>query len=489
MNLPTVRIQKVVLDNFKSVKHGEITLNCGREFVPYGTRSDILGLYGQNGSGKTTLIEALYILKGILIGGGIPKVYSECISKNADYAHMEFTFDLQYPDGMIRKVVYGCSLKSVKAEKDPDEEMDATDHAPKDRNRLCIFDEKLSMSEEGNGVKNRMQTFMDTSAGTPFSPVSKVKEFIGDDKSMAVELEVNKRMASEKSTSFLFYRPTLELFKKTGLYSKYFQVLLELNFFGENFLFVVDTKSSGYIRLNFALPLYTSYGRFVLATEAPFKIENKAFEMLQASFEDINLVISQLVPGLSVKMKVLSPALLKDGIEGQLVEIVSEHDGIELPLRDESDGVRKIISVLMLIIRAYNDQSTTIAIDEFDAGIYEYLLGEILQIFEESGKGQFIFTSHNLRPLEVISNKFLYFTTTNPENRYIRLKNVRPTNNLRDIYFREIMLGDQTESIYKETKKYRIIEALKHVEANEKKRFSERMSESDADNSESDSKD
>ena len=39
-------------------------------------------------------------------------------------------------------------------------------------------------------------------------------------------------------------------------------------------------------------------------------------------------------------------------------------------------------------------------IDEFDSGIYEYLLGELLEIMNESAKGQFVFTSHNLRPLE-----------------------------------------------------------------------------------------
>ena len=43
--LPTIRLQKAVLDNFKSVEHGEIEFACGKKFVPYGTESDILGLY------------------------------------------------------------------------------------------------------------------------------------------------------------------------------------------------------------------------------------------------------------------------------------------------------------------------------------------------------------------------------------------------------------------------------------------------------------
>ena len=144
-----------------------------------------------------------------------------------------------------------------------------------------------------------------------------------------------------------------------------------------------------------------------------------------------------------------------------MAELVAYREGEELPLRDESDGVRKIISVLSLIVAAYNDRSFTLAIDEFDAGVFEYLLGEILQTFEESGKGQFIFTSHNLRPLEVINKKFLAFTTTNPENRYFRLKNIAATNNLRDTYFREIILGEQEEQVYNKTKRFKIAAAMR----------------------------
>ena len=49
-------------------------------------------------------------------------------------------------------------------------------------------------------------------------------------------------------------------------------------------------------------------------------------------------------------------------------------------------------------------------------GVFEYLLGEMLNIISEKGKGQLIFTSHNLRPLETIDKGFIAFTTTNPKS-------------------------------------------------------------------------
>ena len=193
----------------------------------------------------------------------------------------------------------------------------------------------------------------------------------------------------------------------------------------------------------------------------PEIIPTDQISRLRQELDRISSVLSQLVPGLAIGLKEISETLDRDGNSAMVTMLTAYRNGKELPLRDESDGVRKIISVLSLIIAAFNEQSVTVAIDEFDAGIFEYLLGEILQAMEESGKGQFIFTSHNLRPLEVIDKKFLYFTTTNPHNRYIKLKNIAATNNLRDTYFREIVLCEQEEEIYKKTKRFKIIAALK----------------------------
>jgi len=102
-------------------------------------------------------------------------------------------------------------------------------------------------------------------------------------------------------------------------------------------------------------------------------------------------------------------------------------------------------------------------IDELDAGIYEYLLGEILSVFEKGAKGQLIFTSHNLRPLEMIHKRSILFSTANPSNRYIRLQNVKSNNNLRDMYLRSITLGGQPEEIYEETDSVEIGRAFRRA--------------------------
>jgi AAA15 family ATPase/GTPase len=133
---------------------------------------------------------------------------------------------------------------------------------------------------------------------------------------------------------------------------------------------------------------------------------------------------------------------------GSKIQLISHKNSGEIPFQYESEGIKKIVSILQLLIVVYNKPSITVAIDELDAGVFEYLLGEILRIISEKGKGQLIFTSHNLRPLETLDRGFIAFTTTNPTNRFIRLTNVKANNNLRDFYYRDIVLGEQDEEVY-----------------------------------------
>ena len=77
-----------------------------------------------------------------------------------------------------------------------------------------------------------------------------------------------------------------------------------------------------------------------------------------------------------------------------------------------------------------------------------------------------IFTSHNLRPLETLDKGFIAFTTTNPMNRYIRMINVKATNNLRDFYYRDIVLGEQSEPVYETTNNSEIALAFREAGVN-----------------------
>lgn len=473
-----LRISKIELSNFKGVKHGEIALNRGEQSFSGGPQSDILGIYGQNGSGKTSVIEALSILRMAMSGKEVPPLYSDCISINQKkpVSTLKFTFDFQFSEVEKRVVEYELSLKKVElSEEEIKEKWEKTHEGGKSSDnfdiiderlkyRIQLFDETVKQLRVINGKKTRLETIITTSGNNdPFGPRSRMQEVIKNNTEKKIELKLVRKNISKQSKSFIFCDDAIKVindYARQHEHQGYLETLLFLKDFAEHRLFVIDTKDSGVVNMNIALPIFTKNGLFFSGLYES-RIKEKTFSRREKDFANISIVLSQLIPGLSIRIKRLSKTIMPDGEPGFLVVPMAHRGDIEIPLRDESDGVRKIISVISLIIAAYNDSSTTIAIDELDAGIFEYILGEILQSFEEDGRGQFIFTSHNLRPLEVLSKKFIVFTTTNSEKRYARFKDLSSTNNLRASYYREIMSGGQETPLYDETKRYKIKAAMR----------------------------
>lgn len=463
-NLPIIRIKKTILENFKSVEYGQIELTQGLRADSAWNASDILGIYGQNGSGKTSFIEALSILKQLLTGMPVHTNYADCISLTCSHATLTFFFDFLYPDGTAREVSYSVNLcrEPIVLEEGelPGAFAGEDDEMPKWK--VGVFGEKVCYYQKETGSRKSFRTIIDTASRTEvFTPAASRRILAGTDRQTAFSLAVRKNLAREKSQSFVFMRDTLGIFRNYGEDVVHLQILLELRRYAYQYLFVVDSRSSGLIRLNLVLPLYTTQGVIMLNLNKPTPVAKHSYHRVREQLCAISTVLGQLVPGLRIDIQTIGQTMDKRGDVVDKVMLIAERGGLRMPLRDESDGVRKIISVLSLIIAAFNQESVTVAIDEFDAGIFEYLLGEILQAIEESGHGQFIFTSHNLRPLEVIHNRFLCFTTTNPQNRYIRLKHIGSGGNLRDAYFRELIVDEQDEQVYNRTKRFQIVSALR----------------------------
>ena len=193
--------------------------------------------------------------------------------------------------------------------------------------------------------------------------------------------------------------------------------------------------------------------------------ERKA--LLYAIVNQINTVLYTIIPGMKIDVKDYGKQSLDDGDEGWKIELMSvREDKKPIPIRMESEGIIKIVSILNALIQAFGNSSICLVIDELDAGIFEYMLGELLDIFEKSAKGQLIFTSHNLRALEMLDKESVMFSTVNPNNRYIHMKNVKDTNNLRSMYIRSITLGGQDERIYDETDSLKIARAFRKAGRN-----------------------
>jgi AAA15 family ATPase/GTPase len=457
----SVRVENITIENFKNVKKGSINLENKRKDY----KASIVGIYGQNGSGKTALIDALALLKLVLCGQQVPIKYADYINIDAESSKLSYQFKIKKDDGVF-DIWYQFSIRRVI----DDTALNMQDNTSMLESRTEIFDEVLSYAFLSQTEKVRKGSLIDTRTNEVFIPRSKFSELVGADKSKMTDLLVTKKVVQTTSRSFIFSREMINTFRKNCHDEKYMTVIEGLMTFGNRELFVINTENSGLISMN-ALPLAFKYkekdadtvGNITLPLNAPAPIPEEALGVVTKVIDNMNIVLEQIVPGLTIGIKDLGTIVFKDAKPGKSIQLMSLKNGKAIPFQYESEGIKKIVSILQLLIVVYNNPSITVAIDEMDGGIFEYLLGEILNIISEKGKGQLIFTSHNLRPLETIDKGFIVFTTTNPENRYIRMTNVKGNNNLRDFYYRDIVLGEQSEQVYNPTNNFEIALAFREA--------------------------
>ncbi|MCR4819162.1 MAG: ATP-binding protein [Fretibacterium sp.] len=451
-----VRLAGITIQNFKNVVKGTLSFENNRKDY----KSSILGLYGQNGSGKTALIEAMELLQHILCGRPVPAKFADFINVDSETAALAYEFEIQLPQGTYN-VSYEASFK-----KEKDTIAQNTEQTANDENqyRVVIFNEVVKTLILSTTGKNRIGKLIDTDTDEVFLPRPKVPLLVGRKKETKTNLLVARKLTEASSRSFIFSRELLtaireQVKKSTDEELLFYSALLEaLVKFGNMELFVVNTTNSGLISLN-AQPLMFKFegknmgaiGTVMLPLETPVVIPQKMLGVVKEIIRNMNIVLKQIIPGLTISVKELGTQLMDGEQIGARIQLMSRKNSKEIALKHESEGIKKIISILQLLIVVYNQSSITVAVDELDSGVFEYLLGELLRIISEKGKGQLIFTSHNLRPLETLDKGFIAFTTVNPKHRYIRFNNVKENNNLRDFYYRDIMLGEQNEMVYEPT--------------------------------------
>ena len=305
-----------------------------------------------------------------------------------------------------------------------------------------------------------------------FKPQKRLDELVGKNKDKKMDLIVAKKMAEKSNCSYIFGENSREIFCDdfSGGFEPYATVIRSLYQFALKDLFVIKNSHSGMITANVMLPMAFRIetekkgmkGDFGIPLTEPIVLDVEKKELLDKIVEQINTVLYTIIPGMGIIVKNYGKQSMDSGDDGWKVELMSVRgEKKPIPIRMESEGIIKIVSILNVLIQAFADESICLAIDELDAGIFEYMLGEILDIFKDNAKGQLIFTSHNLRALEMLNKESIMFSTVNPDNRYIHMKNVKESNNLRSMYIRSITLGGQDELVYEETDSLKIAKAFR----------------------------
>lgn len=492
---PIIRITKVELNDFKSVRFGEISIDSHRKTINNDSdviSSDILALYGQNGTGKSTFIDALSVLKNA-ISGTFPTIPYLYFDDNTAIPELTYHFEIYYDDIYMIHVVYSLQLDFSQNES-PDDANNITEamyyHFLPAKSMIigeCIQMAlyKYTESKKQFDCISKLQPIIDTSLrdeDVPFGPASKRNLFFQNkDEAKKQLIYVSASIISGKSYIFDCFLEQMNSKDNEKLVQcgAIISVLNQLKKFGKQYLVV----ATNFMHVsNMIGPILGIYADNRMANEDegsdPNTTQNdKGYDFAQTSavdnfckaptqkvkfyksfYANVTRVLETVLPNFQLIVEEQSDDA---NPETTYIRVMAVQDGIKLPLTATSAGIKKLISIIVSLVLVYNNPRYTVIVDELDASIFEYVLCELLESIEKHGQGQLMFTSHNLRLLEILDKKSLYFTTTNPDQRYIQLKGIASTNNVRKIYLRSIKhLMKQDEELYDYSSRAKLENAL-----------------------------
>lgn len=442
-----IRLLKADIFHFKNVDYGTLSFMNYNSLRLHRKREagDVVGLYGSNGSGKSAAVEVLDITKAIFSSEKINyDLYADLISPDGN---TQFDFLYYYSAGETPYLVR-YSVRLVANEK---------------THTIGLKTEQLSLQAKGadwlkpgvisinNPYANADSLLWDVQLETSFDKSVENSTISANADRLAL-------YSSQQGLSFFFNDTFIGEYTKQedGSFSRTFgEMVRAFRVFGRHYFQVVRVNQFGMVNVSSLLPLLVhisaeekmTSGVMTLMTDQENTILDEHFTLLQKSIEAINIALKGMIPDLSLEIE-KKEEILKDNKIFYRVAIYSVRNGKRFSIRHESDGIKRLVSLLVYLISAYSSEEVCLVIDEFDDGVFEYLLGEIIATMGREARGQLIFTSHNLRIMEKLPTKNIICTTTNPMNRYIRLHGYGPTNNIRDFYIRALRLGGQEEELY-----------------------------------------
>lgn len=438
--LNKIRLKKIKIVGFKNILSSEIELEKTEH-------KSVTGIYGSNGSGKTAVIDTIDILKDLLSGDkvNVPFYYVNVLS---DTMKLNYSFEYNFNDD--RKVEFNYTVEFTNKE------------------GVCHFSKEKLTCKSDNAIINYIKIDRLSQSVTKGISINQ-KKF--SESKLDFEKTVKYYSMSIADSSSLIFGKLYECLNDAKEKNWLSDIINHFNFYSRFQMFVIKMKESSKISANDEILFHISieddnsvtvgnqYCNLLSINPIP-KDFIKAFE---AGIEQCNKLLTVIIPDFKIDVNVNEGEILdSNGRMCKNVSFSSIRMGKSIPLVYESDGIKKLISIVSSLISCYNNVSTLVAIDELDASVYEYLLGQIIQVMT-SAKGQLVFTSHNLRVLEVIDCNNIVFSTLNPNNRFIKFSNCKPSNNLRNLYLRALQIGGQKEEFYKPMDNVDLKIAFKHA--------------------------
>ena len=308
-----IRLLEIGIVNLKNVKNGKISfLNSNIKENLKLQLGDILGIYGQNGSGKTTVIEALSILKSILVRDPLDNELKNLITYGQKNIELLFKFYIEMKN---KKYIVEYKVIIGKTEE----------------NTIEILNEIIKYSvyiEQDSRWKNT-QILIETPFNEDIINLKKYNKNFSSEVDL-LKILISQGISQKLRVSSIFSQDIKNFLKED---TDLIYIIEALEYYGNLNLFIVSNKDIGMITLNLLLPLKIK--NLNSCGDLPIQIdENESIIVNQIIYSDvekaineINIVLKRIIPDLQLKIEDQRKETLPNGNTNIIADLRSIREG------------------------------------------------------------------------------------------------------------------------------------------------------------------
>lgn len=362
--------------NFKSLIDFSIDFRNNRNKT-----KNLVVIYGENGSGKTNIVEVFEFLKNVLFTRRFSIDFSK-INLGENDKIEEKIFDIIIKKHSINSII--SSYKTIDSSEDMHVEC-GFKKKNKEYKYIIITNNEQIIYEQLNLLsKNNIEEVL-FEINLKDKNIDKV---IGDSNYLIyLKDELDKYWGKNSFLSIIFH----ELSEKTESYVKK-NIKTLIDTIDEFLSFSVFKHSTSKEKISIV-----SGNNILLDNIQKGVVEQKRKHILDLTEKILNSVALLLY---SDMVKVFYKRESKDSIIAYSLYCRKKIGDrvLDIEFDRESTGTQKLFKLVPLFVEALLDR--IIIIDEFDTGIHDLMVKELLETFAEKIKGQLILTTHNTTLME-----------------------------------------------------------------------------------------
>ena len=369
----------------------EFSKSSLKKFTDF-SNSHVKAIYGANGSGKTAIVYAAEIYKNIVLDDSYINLnnansfFENIINKKLKKCTIEMTFALLSGENEIINILTHKIVIDNKS------------------NKYLLSEEKLTLIKGFNINKQEKHELLYHIVDGEIQQLSNKAdtEFIK---------ETTKNLLTKQALPDIVFQRIKEE-KSQNLFYFYLNITI---FFALNLTVVLQSEDVDYIdfwqiKKQFELIKRQKenqpteiFSELLERNRIPKNNSKYVFKKDLGSFEKFTKKLNKFLKVFKEDLKDIEIKREENDDYYECETILIYKNDIKVNLKYESTGIKKLIQLFTALCDIENEQ--IVFIDEFDANIHDVLITKLLEYIVQYTKGQFIFTTHNLSPMNVLKNQ------------------------------------------------------------------------------------